>query len=321
MSGTKRKMPKSRCFTFEQVADGVFAAIADLDRGGFGNAGVIDLGNQTVIFDTGETPISGQDLKTAAEELTGRPATCVINSHAHPDHWFGNQVFGADAAVIATHSAREQMLDFVEDVQELKKDASELEEMLQRDREKLEQVIDARQNRILRQAIARMENTLASLPILDLKLPTLTFDGCLALFGSERMVQLQAQGAGHSSGDCYLVLPQENIAFLGDLAFFQRQPFMADCDPDAWVAQLEELETREAEVLVPGHGPIGSRKDLALEKEYIVTLKALITGSVKGEEPIDKALERLLPPPFDEWSVDGTPLEPNVRFLYDWLSE
>jgi glyoxylase-like metal-dependent hydrolase (beta-lactamase superfamily II) len=213
------------------------------------------------------------------------------------------------------------MLDFFEDVQELKKDASELEEMLQHDREMLQHVIDVRQNRIFRQAVKRLENTLASLPSLDLKLPTLTFDGCLALYGSERMVQLQARGVGHTSGDCYLVLPQENIAFLGDLAFFQRQPFMGDCDPDAWVAQLEQLETWEAEVLVPGHGPIGSPKDLTLQKEYIVTLKALITGSVKGEEPIDEALERPLPAPFDEWSVDGAPLEPNVRFLYDWLSE
>lgn len=321
MTWMRRKLPKSQRFTFEQMTDGVYSAIADPGGGGFGNAGIIDLGDQTVIFDTGETPIGAQDLKRAAEELTGRPATYVVNSHAHPDHWFGNQVFADHAAIIATHSAREQMLVFAKDAQEMKKDPSELEEMLRHDKEMLEYVIDADQHKALRQAIGRMENTIASLPILEPKLPTLTFDDQLALYGSERAAELVTQGIGHSPGDCYLVLPAEQIVFLGDLAFFQRQPFMGDCDPAAWVAQLEEMEGWDVESFVPGHGPVGTKADLVLEKDYITTLEALVTGSVKGGEPLEQALEHPLPPPFDAWSLDGTPLEPNVRLFYERLAE
>jgi cyclase len=321
MPGAKGRLPKSRFFSFERLTDGVYAAIADPGGGGFGNAAIVDLGDKTLVFDTGETPLVAEDLRAAAEGLTGRGTAYVVNSHAHPDHWFGNQVFGDDAAIIATQAAREHMLVFQQDALELKNDPSELEEMVRSDREKLPYVIDAGQNKVLRQGISRMENTLAGLPILEPKLPNLTFDGRMVLYGSERSAELHTRGAGHSSGDCFLVLPEEGIALLGDLAFFQRQPFMGDCTPDAWVAQLEDMQTWDIDVFVPGHGPVGTKADVALENDYIITLCALVTGSVKGDEPIERALDRPLPPPFDEWSIDGTPLEPNVRFLYEHLKE
>lgn len=314
-----RKPPTSDHFKFERIADGVFAAIAVPGGGGFGNAGIIDLGDHTVIFDTGETPMAADDLKNAAEDLTGRQVTYVINSHAHPDHWFGNQVFADHAAIIATHNAREHMLFFLEDWREVQEEPSELEEMLRHDKEFLKNVIDARQRKALQHAIGRMENTLQALPVLDPKLPTLTFDGKLVFYGSQRRADLVTRGVGHTSGDCFLILPEEKIVFLGDLAFFQREPFMRDCDPQAWVAQLEELEGSAFESFVPGHGPVGTKADVTLEKDYIIILEALVTGSVKGGEPVEKALERPLPPPFDAWSLNGTPSEPNVHFLYERL--
>jgi glyoxylase-like metal-dependent hydrolase (beta-lactamase superfamily II) len=80
-------------FTIEKLDDGVWAAIAK--NGGYAicNAGIVDLGDATLIFDPFMTPEAAEDLKKTALELTGHPVKYVANSHYHNDHVGGNQVF------------------------------------------------------------------------------------------------------------------------------------------------------------------------------------------------------------------------------------
>ena len=110
------------------------------------------------------------------------------------------------------------------------------------------------------------------------------------------------------------------MAFIGDLAFFARQPFMVYCDPQAWVDQLEDLENSEIGTFVPGHGPVGTKTEIALEKEYIQMLERWVVQAFEKGEPVEEILKQPLPAPFDAWSVDGLPAEYNVRALYERLS-
>jgi alkyl sulfatase BDS1-like metallo-beta-lactamase superfamily hydrolase len=62
---------KSKHFTIQKLADGVYVVIAK--NGGYAicNAGIIDLGDATLIFDPFMTPEAAEDLKKASELLTG----------------------------------------------------------------------------------------------------------------------------------------------------------------------------------------------------------------------------------------------------------
>jgi len=82
------------------LADGVYAALHVEGGYAIGNAGIIDLGDRTLIFDTCLNPRAAKDLQMAAKTLTGRPVDSVINSHWHHDHTWGNQIFGVDIAII-----------------------------------------------------------------------------------------------------------------------------------------------------------------------------------------------------------------------------
>lgn len=62
-----------RHFQLEQLAEGVYAAISINGTGSMSNAGIVDLGETTLIFDTFATPQAAQDLRKAAEELIGHP--------------------------------------------------------------------------------------------------------------------------------------------------------------------------------------------------------------------------------------------------------
>lgn len=79
-------LPTSEHFDLKPLADGIYAAIAFEGSAARSNAGIIDLGEQTLVFDTFDSVRAAEDLRAAAEHLTGREATCVIISHAHADH-------------------------------------------------------------------------------------------------------------------------------------------------------------------------------------------------------------------------------------------
>lgn len=321
MQQTASTLPTFEHFRLEQLAEGVYAAIGVAGGAAYSNAGIIDLGDRTLIFDTFMTPKAAEDLKAAAEQSTGRPATYVVNSHAHSDHWCGNQVFADHAAIIATHQIRAQMPEMADYLNECKEDSSELEEMLREDQERLKTETDEGWRVSLERSITRWHHVLESLPTLELRLPNQTFEGKLVFHGTQRTAELVTLGSGHTSSDCFLVLPAEKIAFIGDLAFFQCQPFMAHSDPQAWVAQLEKMEQSDIETFVPGHGPLGTKADLALQGEYIIVIEELVAGVIEAGGSVDEALQQPLPEPFDAWSSNIARFEANVRSLYQRLSE
>ena len=94
MKHTAGIVPTSDHFALEEIAEGVYAAVGISGSASHSNAGIVDLGDRTLVFDTFVTPRAAEDLRVAAEHLTGRAVTCVINSHSHADHCCGNQVFG-----------------------------------------------------------------------------------------------------------------------------------------------------------------------------------------------------------------------------------
>src|SRR5512136_1696501 len=103
---TSQQLPGSRHFRLEQLAEGVYAAIHRQGGGAIGNAGIVDLGDRTLVYDTFIAPRPAEDLKAAAEALTGRPVDTVIDSHWHSDHVWGNQVFGQDTDILSTEKTR-----------------------------------------------------------------------------------------------------------------------------------------------------------------------------------------------------------------------
>jgi cyclase len=316
-----QQLPTSEHFELHQLAEGVYAAIAIEGGAAFSNAGIVDLGGRTLIFDTFENPKAAIDLRAAAEQLTGRPASCVVISHAHPDHWMGNQVFADHVCIITTHASREQMLPFVKEIRDLQENPSELVNAIRENRERLEMETDERKRASLRVSIARSQHDLDALPSLELRFPDQTFEGRLALHGTRRTAELITQGKGHTASDCYLVLPANKVAFIGDLGFFASQPFMVYCDPQAWVAQLDGMGQWDVETFVPGHGPLGTKTDLALQKGYIQVLDELVAQVIQAGGAVEDALQQPLPSPFDAWLTGGmNRFEANVRSAHKRLS-
>ena len=306
---------QSEHFNLQPLAEGVYAAIATELGAGFSNAGLIDLGDRTLVFDAFENPQATADLLKASLQLTGRRPGTVIISHWHPDHWGGLQIF-ADSNILATHATRQAMIPLVDEMLQDKRDPSTMKQALEETEARLAVETEPNNRHTLQVSLAHQRHDLQALPTLEPTLPDQTFEGKLVLHGTHRTAELIATGKGHTISDCVLRLTQEWVAFIGDTGFFQSQPFMPYGFPEKWVALLDKMAGWDIDTFVPGHGPVGSKTDLAFEAKYILALEELVHGVVQAGGSVDDALRHTLPAPFDAWQAVGQRFEANVRAAY-----
>jgi len=313
----------SEHFTLTELAEGVWAAIATETGGAFSNAGIIDLGDHTLVFDTMNTPRAGSDLKRAAEELTGRPVSYIVNSHWHADHWMGNQVFDKQTKIISTPQTLELMTSELDDIRKSQKDFSDFRKLIHDYEKSLELETNAQRKQMIMATISRWRYELEALPGLTPRLPDLTFDNTIVIYGQRRSVEIYASGKGHTVSDVFLVLPDEQIVFWGDLGFFSCQPYLASCDLQGWKSQILSMTQSLYKHFIPGHGPLGNQMDLQLEHQYIVTLETKVREAFMDGMSVEDAVSKIsLPQPFYEWIYSGARrFESNVRFIYEYLKE
>jgi glyoxylase-like metal-dependent hydrolase (beta-lactamase superfamily II) len=279
----------SERFCLEEVADGVHAAIVTPGAGAMGNAAIVDLGDRTLVFDTFVTPSAARDLRAAAERLTGRAVSVVVNSHRHADHTLGNQEFVPGAVVISTTATRQRLAGT--DV------PSQLPAALKR----LEESIPVEEDPISRAALT---NDLADYRVLETEaagvrrvLADITFDDHLALHGSRRTAELITYGGGHTSSDAFLYLPADRVALMGDLFFVSSPPGYQHGDSREWRRIIQRVRELDLDRLVPGHGPVGGLADLDVMYDYLAHVEALADSVATGELTRDEAVRSPLPEP------------------------
>jgi cyclase len=68
--------------------------------------------NDVLVFDTNTRPSSARIILAEIRKITGKPVRYVVNSHWHPDHWSGNDVYSLafpGLEIIATEQTRQFM--------------------------------------------------------------------------------------------------------------------------------------------------------------------------------------------------------------------
>jgi cyclase len=311
---SNRQLPDSRHFRLEQLADGVYAAIHIDGGAAIGNAGIVDLGDRTLIYDAFIAPQAAEDLRTAAEALTGRPIDAVIDSHWHYDHIWGNQVFSASTDIISTEETRRLIIatrghgaydSFMADA----------EANLEATRAQFEATEEEGQRRQLALWIDYHQSVVEAKPILQIRAPNLTFAQRLAFHGTGRTAELIDFVGGHTESDAVLFLPQEGIAFMSDLLFIGYHPYLGGGDPDRLRHILEEVSDLAPKVLVPGHGPVGTADSLTQMGQYVDTLDGLARKMVEDGETEETIDAMAIPEPYDDW-LFASFFPGNMHFLY-----
>jgi cyclase len=307
------RLPESKHFQIERLADGVYAAIASEQGYASCNAGIIDIGDRTILFDTFLTPEAARDLLNATEQLTSNKITHIINSHEHNDHIRGNQVFGSDIDIISTVLTREAIAR--NEPENIKSEKKTILKEISDAQSKLDAEKDPKRRRELAFSICEMQGASRSYSELRTRLPNITFEHKLIIHGTKRTVEL-LPFAGHTKSDVILYLPKEKIAFMSDLLFVNIHPYLASGSPEQWKQSLTDVQALGVQVAVPGHGRVGRSTDLSAMLQYIQSLENIVVDMIKSGKPAEQASFEPIPSPFDTWLCFENFFVANLKFLY-----
>ncbi len=271
----------SRHFNLEKVSESIYAAIAKDGGGAIGNAGFIDLGDKTIVFDTFNTQQAAEDLRNIAESITNKPVSWVINSHFHADHTRGNQVF-KDCNIVSSQTTLQQMKEnHPERIAEQKADIDGLKKYIESLTKQNEGTNDIQK----KNEINFLKEIEISLSNLELVLPQFTFTNEFTIIGTKRTARVMTLGGAHSPCDAFLYLPEDKIIFMADLLFVGMHPsFFSYSNPTQWVNILHEVKNLPIQKAIPGHGPIGTKEDIDTLINYINEMKKLSKQNVNTEE-------------------------------------
>jgi cyclase len=303
----------SKFFKLEQIANRVWSVISSDPTWMMSNAGIIDLGGQTLVWDTGTSPRAAIELKRVAEELTGRTVGIVVNSHHHLDHSLGNQVF-AGSSIVSTRITRDLMRARFE---QLLEEAKNFPEWIANTKSQLETITDHFARRALEFDLAEMLMFQEFMPNFKPTLPTITFETSLEFHGTGfngigRTARAIGFAAGHTGSDTVLHLPEDGILFAGDLVLVDHIPWLGHGDPEAWQERITDLERLESvQQIVPGHGPVATRDAIPKMRETLLEMIAL------ADVPDVQTLEKVeVPEAWREWGLPSG-FRGNLQFLFN----
>ncbi|GAB4168834.1 MAG: MBL fold metallo-hydrolase [Calditrichia bacterium] len=264
----------SRHFELVKINDDIYAAIHKPGGSAICNAGIIDMGDYVIIFDSFMTTIAARDLRDAANHLFNKPIRFVINSHGHSDHIRGNQIF-PEATVIGT----ELMRTFIMEKSQPGNEKSRLDERINKIRLSLKE--GAENNGELEKQLHYYLDLKKSLEELKLTLPNLSINNEIIIRGQNRRVVLHEYKSGHSISDIILHIPEDSVLFTGDLIFNNTHPNMRDSYPGSWITNLDSLLLYSPRIVIPGHGEIGGIEIIHKMKSYFHTLEQISAEAIR----------------------------------------
>ncbi len=240
----------------EEVGDGAYAYVAATGTWGYSNAGLVTSAGQTLLIDTLFTvDLTREMLATIAQRLpAARSIDILVNSHADPDHTWGNQLVG-DAQIVATAAAADEMTAALspEVVSQLQASTS-----------------------ALGPAGKLIEHAFSAFDFSGIRVtpPTRTFTETLTIDVGDRRVELHDVGPAHSRGDLIVHLPDARVAFVADLLFVGGHPAVWAGPISNWVSVCDRILAMEPDVVVPGHGPVSDCAGVTEFRDYLVYVAA-----------------------------------------------
>lgn len=148
--------------------------------------------------------------------------------------------------------------------------------------------------------------------------PILTFKDDLTVFINDIEVRFLFAGTCHTWGDMMAYLPKQKILFAGDVAFFWVAPYANNSYISKWLDTCDQIAGWDVDVIVPGHGPIGGKKELAAMADYFRVLGVQARKRYDVKMPAGVAAAEIRLGPFDNWIGPERLIMDVVRWYEEW---
>lgn len=209
----------------------------------------------TFIIDDQYAELS-ERIRAALATLSDKPVRFVLNTHFHGDHTGGNEKLGAAGAVIVAQDNVRQRMSRDQFLETFKRDVKA-----------------------------------APAPAL----PLVTFSDGLTLHLNGQTVQAIHVEHAHTDGDALVWFEQAKVLHMGDLYFNGLYPFI-DVDAggsiNGMIAGVQRALTMidDSVVVVPGHGPLSNRAELAQYGKMLTTLRDRVAALKSQGKSLEQAI-------------------------------
>lgn len=245
--GSLRRVTPSPPPTLDEIAEDVYVWLQLPGETGVSNAGVVVDWDGLTVIDTLMVRSQWEPFAAAVKELD-KPVKRVLLTHAHIDHVGGTTAF-RNAMVLgspATSALLDQPMPLEAYKTYMSAFAEEFDDLEITGTRPVSHIVDG---------AAQLTNRIELLP-----------------------------ASGHTAGDVMALVADCDLLFAGDLCFFGVTPLAFQGDPATWAEVLDAV-AELADVIVPGHGPVGSAAEVR-------ELQAYLRHCVEGTIP---------PGPWDSW--------------------
>jgi glyoxylase-like metal-dependent hydrolase (beta-lactamase superfamily II) len=237
------------------------------------NAGFVITPKGVVVVDTLGSPALAKKLISEIKKLTSQKIVAVIVTHYHADHIYGLQEFkNIGAKIYAQGEGRNYI-------------SSETAK---------QRLISSRID------FAPWVNASTHLMSADVWI-----DQSFTLTIGSVEFKITRVGPAHAPEDLIIYVPSEKVLFAGDLVFRGRIPFVGNADSKGWLQALNEIESLNPSIVIPGHGAhsINPTQDIRFTREYLRYLRQSMAKSAIDMDPFEEAYQQA------DWSeYEGMPL-------------
>lgn len=244
------------------------------------NIAFIEVPEGVVVIDTGPSRRYGEALQALIEKtVPGKPVLRVYNTHHHPDHFLGNQVF--DNTVIA---APQKVIDNIID-----EGGGFTDNMY----------------RLVGDWMRGTQTTA----------PGTALDAASEDIGGRRFSLFYL--SGHTSADLVIRDDETGVLFTGDLAFYNRAPTTPHADIDIWQESLTEIAGLDKSLILPGHGlQDKTGESLTQTGDYLDWLQQAMTNATSRGLTMNEAMNLPVPQRFKSLDVVDTEYQRSVVHLF-----
>ena len=232
-----------------ELGDGLYAYLQPDGGWGWSNAGLITAEGTSLLVDTlYDLRLTREMLDAMAPVVATHPIDAAMNTHANPDHCFGNELLPAAATIYASRATARELDAVSPELLNALKSATDLPADL----------------------AAFVEHAFGPFQFegITVRPPSETFDDRLELRVGDRDVTLIELGPAHTAGDTIVHVPDSATVFTGDLLFIDGTP-MVWADLSNWLAACDRILELGASVLVPGHGPVTDASGVHDVRRYL----------------------------------------------------
>ena len=152
--------------------------------------------------------------------------------------------------------------------------------------------------------------------------PPTTFysDRHLVTLGGKN-VEMIYPGPAHSTNMSVLHFLDENAVFVVDFISIKRLPFqnLAGYDLEVWLSEMRTVEALGADIVIPGHGQVGTTADVVDHRHYVEELRDAIAVGIAAGRSLAQLQESITLEDYRDWASFDAWRAPNIEGMYNML--